>query len=228
MKNCLVTCLLLLFILVSHQGFSQKKNSVKFYSQDLDFLDADVSTPNLRRNGFHGRYSIRMNSILGVSYERLLSDRIGAGGQYTFWWGKSIFSGYKEFETGTNFEVGSAFSFQSVGKQISGYEYRSFDVYGFYSLPIRDKVKFDFKIGPSVTSGVNGYLVHLSPNYPGAPDYVAYTEEKEETYYGAFTGISFDYLLWEKRIPVGLDLNARYYPNFPFQLNYGLHTGFNF
>ncbi|MFT4062225.1 MAG: hypothetical protein QM642_07705 [Edaphocola sp.] len=92
------------------------------------------------------------------------------------------------------------------------------------------------------------------PGEPYGHPFEAAYETKKEAYLGGLAGLRYDYTFWKNRINIGVDFAARYYfgkknahlenpypntivpdPNipggrhsFPFQINYGLHVGYNF
>jgi hypothetical protein len=226
MKSSVKYSFLLLFVFLNFTGFSQHKNSVKVYTQGLNFLSSNITFPNIRYNGFE-RMTIK--SIAGVSYEREIKYCYGIGAQYAFWWGdpekQRRSDEYPTFFYTNNYRD----EFSSIGKQLSGRSYDTYDIYGSYQLPLGEYLNLALKFGPSITVGKNIYLKSLMYFSTGPlGDYTFEVEVKRGTYFGGLTSLSLDYTFWKDRIPVGLDLTSRYYHNFPFQLNYGLHTGFNF
>jgi hypothetical protein len=223
-----LTFFLLFFVFLNFTGFSQHKNSVKLYTQGLNFMSSRVQDPSLSNNGFE---DFELNSIIGISYEREIKNGFGVGAQYALWWGKPLRnvrddSGWMpvSFSTFTFLDDTAA-----VGELLQGNNYNTYDIYGIYTFKLKEKLKMAFKAGPSVTKGENLYLknVWLRSPEPGS-DYYILTTSKKETYFGGIASMSFDYIFWNDRIPVGLDFVSRFYHNFPFQLNYGLHAGFSF
>jgi|SRR5690606_19450844 len=87
----------------------------------------------------------------------------------------------------------------------------------------------------------------------GRPFHADY-DKKMESYFGGVAGLRYDYTFWKNRINIGVDIAARHYfgkknaklenphpntqvsdpnipggrNNFPFQINYGIHVGYNF
>lgn len=92
------------------------------------------------------------------------------------------------------------------------------------------------------------------PGEPYGHPFHSDQEYKIECYFGGIAGLRNDYAFWKNRINIGIDIAARYYfgkknanldnphpntqvpnpninegrHNFPFQINYGVHLGYNF
>ena len=210
--------LLLLFFFISVSSFSQTKNSVKIHSAGFSF-------PSIM-NEYNKKYSYHsINSIAGISYEREIKNNFAIGGQYALWWGKPLSRGPR-VAVATNELIGDS---ASLDKILSRFNFNTYDVYGIYNIILNKNIKIGLKAGPSITKGENEYLrsfMYYSQEEPVCLTFE--TETVKETYYGAFTSLSFDYIFWQGRIPVGVDFSGRFYRNFPFQVNYGLHLGYNF
>jgi len=125
------------------------------------------------------------------------------------------------------------FDSASLNKLVYRGKYQYYDVecaYTFFQKPRHNIHGFT---GISLAHGKNSYLdwLVLAPGPPhGQGDVIDVRfVEKAESYFGLFAGIGYDYFFWKKRISTGSDVSVRWYSNgFPFQLNYGLHVGYNF
>lgn len=121
-------------------------------------------------------------------------------------------------------------SYSSLGKITERVDYYFFDLYGSYAKPISSNQAFRLFAGPTMAYGGNNYLTKLNLSPPPYNDLGSLEIDKRyEAYFGFTAGLGYDYFLWQKRINVGADCSAKcYLNNFPFQLNYGLHVGYNF
>lgn len=139
--------------------------------------------------------------------------------QYSFWRGPAILIHNNYLDDP-----------ESIGKIISSYNYKSFNVFAAWHADIAKNIKIGLQAGPSISQVENEYLRSLTfySTDPGLGCGTFTSELVTDTYLGGVANLSFDYLFYKNRIPFGVDLGARHYRNFPFQYNYGLHLGFNF
>jgi hypothetical protein len=123
--------------------------------------------------------------------------------------------------------------YDDTGKLIERQNYHYFDAGVRYEVFSAKNQALSFRQDLSVAYGTNVYLKDLSALWisPDEPFHiiVAELEGKKEAQIGGVTGIAYDYHLWENRINIGLDVATRYYTGgLPFQINYGIHLGYNF
>ncbi|RYD99113.1 MAG: hypothetical protein EOP54_05410 [Sphingobacteriales bacterium] len=123
---------------------------------------------------------------------------------------------------------------EAIGKIEHRNKYNYFDLGISYSILTIKKHQLNTSLGLSIAYGENSYLLNAlwtpptswEPN--GHPFHADY-EEKMEAYFGALLSLKYDYFIWKNKINIGADFTARHYLNaFPFQVNYGVHLGYNF
>src|SRR5690554_1086537 len=118
----------------------------------------------------------------------------------------------------------------SLGEIVYRLNYNYFDFGAEYNVWQFNNHRFSASGAISLAYGKNKYLIAASPSgYEFLDPLNAVYEEKMETYFGGVLDLHYDYTFWKNRLNIGPDFSLRYYNNdFPFQVNYGFHLGFNF
>jgi len=145
---------------------------------------------------------------------------------------------------------------ESRGKLIGRKKYHYFDLGANYNLFTHYRHTLYTYAGLSIAYGKNEYLSYLDMSISQYGIFIGRmeTQNSREAYFGGLIGLKYDYLFWKDRFNIGLNFSARKYLNknnahleiqdphiqhidpnipggrhsFPFQINYGIHLGFNF
>jgi len=105
---------------------------------------------------------------------------------------------------------------------------------GGVQLPLYRYKKHSFSANQfiSIARGKDTYLTKVvTIERPDDPFHIVSSESeiRRGTYFGGVTGVRYDYSLWKSRIILGANLSIRYYlEDFPVQVNYGIHSAYNF
>ena len=124
-------------------------------------------------------------------------------------------------------------NYNDIGKLIRRWSYHYFDVGIRYEAFSAKNQSLSFRQNLSLAYGTDVYLTDLGALWISSdePFHIIYRQydKRKKVHYGGVTGIAYDYHLWKNKINIGLDVAVRYYTGgFPFQVNYGLHLGYNF
>ncbi|WP_124637162.1 hypothetical protein [Taibaiella sp. KBW10] len=123
---------------------------------------------------------------------------------------------------------------ESVQKLTSRNKYNYFDLGMRYQVYQVKQHHLSISGGLSFAYGTNSYLLNViwtepEPGEPYGHPIDAQVQTKKEGYIGGLLGFRYDYRLWKNRINLGAGITARAYTrDFPFQINYGIHAGYNF
>lgn len=163
-------------------------------------------------------------NMFDIGYARSIGPRLSACAQYT----RAPIKGWLLAEQRP------AMAKESVGKLTTYNEYNYFDLGIRYELYRHGNHVFAASTYASFAYGQNSYLTEvlwmepssLEPN--GHPFHAEY-ENRKEGYWGAVAALRYDYAFWKSRMNIGPEIAMRFYSKgFPFQINYGLHLGYNF
>jgi hypothetical protein len=206
---------MLLFCIFSGSLFAQK-NSIALYMGGYKMYDV-LS------------YQRTVNSIAGLRINRTLNERMTIELGYYF----PNAQGIQVQGMGRRLcEQEKLDSYDDVGKLFYREYYHYFDLGAGYRVFFIKNQSLRFKQSVSVAYGTNMYLANVGAiETIGNPFHVLFTEynARREMQFGGVTGLAYDYYFGNTRINAGIDIAARYYTkSFPFQLNYGLHLGYNF
>lgn len=170
-----------------------------------------------------GQMDIRSRKILYFTYRRQITTQLGVFASYAKAPIGAWLMTYENFTTDT----------ASIGKIETRNKYQFFDLGMAYALLRYHSHQLSVTAGVSLAYGENAYktkLIMAPGGIYGQGDIidVAY-EWKNESYPGLIAGLRYDYFFWKKRVNAGIDFTIREYAHdFPFQINYGIHLGYNF
>lgn len=127
-----------------------------------------------------------------------------------------------------NLIIQNKFGYESIGKLAGRSTADYFDLVAGYKLFEWEKHSLRANLGLGFVSSLNIYL----DNYYFDPDHLhSYpeTSARREWNFGGIAGVKYDYTFWKYRINTGVYFRTRVYGgSYPFQINYGLHMGYNF
>src|SRR5690554_3872073 len=209
----------------------------------------EIGITNYKFSNVLNQPEFPFNNGYNIKYTRNISNHLNSYINYIFTpTNSSIFISTEQI----------MFSTESVGKLIGRKAYHYFDLGASYNLFKYKKHTFSTYAGLSIAYGKNEYLsyIEMSKSKSNYEIWIGRRENQEvmEAYFGGVIGLKYDYLFWKDRLNIGVNFGARKYLNknnahleiqdpnlqhidpnipggrhdFPFQINYGIHLGFNF
>ncbi len=175
-------------------------------------------------------YDYNPYTLAKLQYSRKILKSLEIGASFTFTQRNYTRSedGFRfmNYFTMENYRISQS----SLGKITERVDYYFFDIYCEYIKALAGNQKFRLFAGPTIARGGNNYLTKLNLSPPPYNDLGSLEiEKKYETYFGFTAGLGYGYYFWKNRVSIGPEVLVRWYSNdFPFQLNYGLHVGYNF
>ncbi|HEY9178698.1 MAG TPA: hypothetical protein VIN07_13460 [Flavipsychrobacter sp.] len=193
-----------------------QKADIRTYGNSVKFQFGDFYIPGTIHTG-------KPISQLGLYYERKLFKKFHAGIGYMQW--TPIRS--PSIPILSTVKPESEYEQPVVGGLEFWRKYKMLDLYLTYKYSIAGSHHLvSPNIGISYAWGIDQYLQwHY---YYFFEEHSGY-EWRKNSYYGLISGISYDYLLLNNRINIGIDIRGRFYPERKkAQYDYGLHIGVNF
>lgn len=174
-------------------------------------------------------YNHSMTNVVGLTLGRKINERTELTLGYVFPNAQGILT-YGMGRLLSSEEILD--SYDDLGKLFDRWRYHYWDAGVRYKIVAIGNHSLKAFQSISLAHGENDYLENMGVvPIPGNSSHTVFIEyeTKKECYMGGTTGLSYDYTFWKNRINIGAHFAARYYlKNFPFQVNYGLHLGYNF
>jgi hypothetical protein len=172
----------------------------------------DFIYPFIRQIG--GSYTHRINSTLALraSYSRWFQlDEIGGNP-----FGYNAY--YEPFKQSEDIRLGDI---------DAHYDYQSIDLAATYQLLQTKRHELYAGAGISYTWGVYTEYTGIY-NEPGYPDWLFRLADRKHRDMGLITEIGYNYMLFKKRINVGVSETVKGYTSLPFQFYTNINMGYNF
>jgi|GEM_PF-6945828 len=172
-------------------------------------------------------YSFAPFSVWHFSYAHMLHRGLSVSATYSFW------RLAKQYDYPPTVFIESAWDISKPkGTKIEMTNFNYIDIQLGYQLPINQKHKFNFSLGPSFLKAQNTYVKDRAYIYRpnGSLHFTSLsTLSIESNYYGAVASVGYQYTFWQEKLNAGVVLRARqYWENVPFHILYGVSIGYNF
>lgn len=208
------------FIVVTTIQLNAQKNSVNIFVGGYNLYHKSII-------GFIERKHMRMR---GIEYNRKINDKLKIGARY---FQPNFVNPYSAAFMGERFLSKHLIinGYDDVGKLWLRTDYHYWDLGVSYECVRIKKHSLNLKQHISLAHGKDKYIADLVLwEYPNEVHIIHFSSDvKNAQYWGGVSGLNYNYSLWKERLNIGAEFSLRYYfIDFPFQLNYGLHVGYNF
>lgn len=208
------------FVFVSTIQLNAQKNSVNLF----------MGNNSLYHNNMSKTKNSKLINTLGVEYSRKIDDKLSIGIRYMQPNYSNPYSagymGERHFSSHLTIDW-----YDDVGKLYMRRDYHYWDLGVSYECVRVKKHSLNLKQHISLAHGKDEYVEDIiAYEYPNEFHIIHFSVSvKNAQYWGGVSGLNYNYSLWKERLNVGAEFSLRYYfIDFPFQLNYGLHLGYNF
>lgn len=224
-RNYILITFILAFSVSCHAQDSTHSKKNKNYNNRIKQFIGNFYTFDTRT------YSYLVKQV-GFYYERKVHRNVFLGVGYAQWHIPPLLY-YNSLNTLDRLPVNvheqriQHFPEMAFGDLVSRYDYKMLDGYFFYKKTIQNRHSIDIGAGVSYCWGYNAYLKYFYQRT--LSDATFDLESRAVHYWGFIPALSYNYLLFNNRMNIGVDLKVRTYSNRPkAQYDYGINIGFNF